>query len=114
MVNVGGITGERDEELPRRERYRRRLLNKYDVTPESNGGGPFVDETASNRYVDRLEVPFKIGFASGSGGERASESRCGDQREDGETKKCRKIGEGEHFVVNRRGIKMLELVLGVP
>ena len=112
MINVGGSTSERDEELPRRERYRRRLLSKTDLTP--NGGGPFVDETASNRYVDRLAVPFKIGFARGPAGERASKSRCGNQREDGEAENCRKFGDGDHFVVNRGGIRMVELVLGVP
>ena len=51
-ISVAGTTTERDEELARRERCSRRLLNKHDVTPESNEGGPFVDETGSSRHVD--------------------------------------------------------------
>ena len=60
-------------------------------------------------------LPPKGGFASGGGpgGERGGESRRESQREDGESENCRKFGEKEHFVVDRGGIRILQLVLVV-
>jgi len=71
------------------------------MTPGSNCGGPFVDETAVGSYVDRFVVPFKIGFAGCPGGERSSEGKRESQREDGEKENCGTFGDREHLVVNR-------------